>query len=140
MEQMANAFLIKKIHDGLEKHANNTLRSKELTMMQVAVLMSLRESESGQLSMKEIEREFHVAQSTVAGIVSRLEQKGLVEAYTDSRDKRVKLVHITSSGELCCRETEVHMREGEELLNKGLTEEEKEKLHELLLKAAENVK
>ena len=40
---MANTIpsgqLIKLLHDRLEKQANNTLRGKDLTMMQVAVLM-----------------------------------------------------------------------------------------------------
>ena len=42
---MANTIpsgrLIKLLHDRLEKQANNTLRGKDLTMMQVAVLMEL---------------------------------------------------------------------------------------------------
>lgn len=37
--------LIKLLHDRLERHANNTLRGKDLTMMQVAVLMELQEAE-----------------------------------------------------------------------------------------------
>lgn len=32
------------------------------------------------MSMKELKKSFGIAQSTVAGIVSRLEQKGFVEA------------------------------------------------------------
>ena len=71
--------LIKLLHDRLERHANNTLRGKDLTMMQVAVLMELQEAEQKQRSMKELERKFCVAQSTVAGIISRLEQKGFVD-------------------------------------------------------------
>ena len=71
--------LIKLLHDRLEKQANNTLRGKDLTMMQISVLMELQEAEQKQRSMKELERKFCVAQSTVAGIISRLEQKGFVE-------------------------------------------------------------
>ena len=48
--------LIKLLHDRLERHANNTLRGKDLTMMQVAVLMELQEAEQKQRSMKELER------------------------------------------------------------------------------------
>lgn len=50
--------------------------------------------------MKELERYFGVAQSTIAGVVSRLEQKGFVEAFGDAADKRIKVVHITPAGEL----------------------------------------
>ena len=68
--------LIKLLHDRLERHANNTLRGKDLTMMQVAVLMELQEAEQKQRSMKELERKFCVAQSTVAGIISAWSKRG----------------------------------------------------------------
>ena len=82
--------LIKMLHDRLEKIANNTLREKDLTMMQISVLMELQKAEQKQRSMKELERKFCVAQSTVAGIISRLEQKRFVEAVGDASDKRIK--------------------------------------------------
>lgn len=95
---ISSGQLIKLLHDHLERQANNTF----LTMMQVAVLMELQEAEQKQLSMKELERKFCVAQSTVAEIISRLEQKGFVEVFGDASDKRIKLVHITPAGEACC--------------------------------------
>ena len=52
--------LIKLLHDRLEKQANNTLRGKDLTMMQISVLMELQKSEQKQRSMKELERTFCV--------------------------------------------------------------------------------
>lgn len=132
--------LIKLLHDRLERHANNTLRGKDLTMMQVAVLMELQEAEQKQRSMKELERKFCVAQSTVAGILSRLEQKGFVEAFGDASDKRIKLVHITHDGEVCCREAAGYMAEAEQMLLHGFSEDEKALFNQLLARAAENMK
>lgn len=137
---MHNGLLIKQMHDCLEKQANNALRPKDLTMMQVAVLMVLQDSAGKRLPMKEIERHFQVAQSTVAGIVSRLEQKGFVEAVEDARDRRVKRVHITPAGEACCAEAAGNMNETEELLVRGFTPEEQETFHALLARAAENLR
>ena len=85
-EYTPNGLLFKQIHDRLEKQSNNALRAKDLTMMQVSVLMALQQAAEQRLSMKELERYFGVAQSTVAGIVSRLEQKDLVEAFGDTAD------------------------------------------------------
>ena len=116
--------LIKLLHDRLEKQANNTLRGKDLTMMQISVLMELQKAEQKQRSMKELERKFCVAQSTVAGIISRLEQKGFVEAFGEASDKRIKLVHITLDGEACCREAAGYMAEAEQMLH-GFSEDEK---------------
>lgn len=132
-------FCIKRIHDRLEKQANNAMRENGLTMMQVSVLMTLQETEGKLLSMKELERCFGIAQSTVAGIVSRLEQKGFVEASGDAADKRIKLVHITPAGENCCAEAVVHKELADQRLLKGFSEEEKEVLGKLLAKAARNM-
>lgn len=138
-ESRPNASLIKQIHDRLEKRANNSLRAQDLTMMQVSVLIALHYSERQQLSMKELERRFGVAQSTVAGIISRLEQKGLIEALSDPEDKRVKLVHITQTGETCYAEAAGSMQEAEETLLDGLSDEERTTLNRLLIRIAGNL-
>ena len=132
--------LIKLLHDRLEKQANNTLRAQDLTMMQISVLMELQKAELKQLSMKELERRFCIAQSTVAGIISRLEQKGFVEAFGDAADKRVKLVHITPAGEACCKEAAGYMEQAEQTLLQGFSEEEKTMFNLLLARAAENMR
>lgn len=136
---LPNGLLIKQIHERLEKTANNALRPRDLTMTQVAVLMTIQESAEKRLSMKEIERHFQVAQSTVVGIVARLEQKGLAEAFGDASDKRVKLVHITPAGEACCRESASDMEETERQILRGFTPEEREQLHTLLSRALANL-
>lgn len=133
---ISSGQLIKLLHDRLERQANNTF----LTMMQVAVLMKLQEAEQKQLSMKELERKFCVAQSTVAGIISRLEQKGFVEAFGDAFDKRIKLVHITPAGEACCREAVGYMAEAEQMLLRGFSEEEKAIFNQLLTRAEVNTR
>lgn len=132
-------FCIKQIHDRMEKHANNEMRSNGMTMMQVSVLLALQDSTEKQMSMKELERCFSVAQSTVVGIVSRLEQKGLVEAWGDAADKRVKRVHITAAGEKCCAETAYYREKADQELLHGFSETEKEMFQKLLEKAARNL-
>lgn len=140
MEYLQNGLLIKQIHDCLEKRSNNTLRPKGLTMMQVSVLMTLQEAPQKQLSMKNLEHIFQVAQSTVAGIIARLEQKGLVEALGDASDRRIKLVHITPAGEALCGETTRHIHDTEEMLLHGFSQEEQHMFNTLLMKAADNIK
>ena len=133
-------MLIKQILDRLKKQANNALRAKDLTIMQTMVLVTLQKAADHRLSMKEIERYFGVAQSTAAGIVSRLEQKGLVESSGDKSDKRIKLVHLTSTGELYCSESAGEIDKIEANLLQGFSDEERKQFHRLLMKAADNVK
>lgn len=132
-------FCIKQIHDRMEKNANNAMRSVGLTMMQVSVLIALQNAAEKQMSMKELEHCFGVAQSTIAGIVSRLEQKGFVEALSDAADKRVKRVHITAKGETCCAEAAFHKEEADQKLLKGFSAEQQKLFSELLAKAARNL-
>lgn len=138
-ETVANGFLIKQIHDALEKRSNNELRARGLTMMQVSVLLALNDAEGHTMSMKALERHFGVAQSTVAGIVSRLEQKGLAEALSDENDKRIKLVRISESGKACCGEAAFHMNEAEESLLRDLSDKELSDLNTLLTKLVKNL-
>ena len=132
-------LLIKQIHDKLEKQANNALRQQGLTLMQVSVLLTLQSAEGKRCSMKELERFFGVAQSTVAGVVSRLEQKGLVTATGDPEDKRVKLVDITPTGEAYCGQAACHMEQAEETLLRGFSPEERAQLKGLLARVADNL-
>ena len=139
-EYIPCGLLIKQILERLKKQANNALRAKDLTMMQIVVLVTLEKSENHRLSMKELERYFGVAQPTVVGIVSRLEQKGLVESSGARTDKRIKLVNLTEAGKLRCSEAAGEMDKTEENLLHGFSEEERRQFHYLLMKAVGNLK
>ena len=51
---MDTGLLIKHIHDSLEKKANNELRDKDLTLMQVPILIKLKHAVNREMTMKEI--------------------------------------------------------------------------------------
>lgn len=138
--QTSCGALIKQIHDELEKRVNNALRPLDLTMAQIGVLLALSESDGGTFSLKQLEQLIHVAQSTAAGIVSRLEKKGLVEGYGDSSDRRIKMVHITEAGIACCMDAERYMNDTEKEMMSGLTEEEQTIFRMLLMKVRNSVK
>ena len=124
-EQGACGKLIKQIHDELQKNANNAMRSLDVTMVQLDALMELDRCTEKQLSLKEVEQRLHVAQSTAAGIISRLEQKGFVEGFGDAADRRIKLVRITPAGAACAKEAQAQMAGAEAQLLSGLTETER---------------
>ena len=136
-KEISTGILIKKIHDNLEKKINRSLKDSDLTMSQMEALVILSEQASGQMSLKTLEHELHVAQSTAAGIVSRLEQKGFIEAYGQSDDKRIKNVRITENGMKYCESAAKDMDKVEKELLKNLTEDEKNTLNQLLGKIYE---
>ena len=118
-------MLLKQINDELEKRANNALRSQDLTIAQLGALMVLNQSPERQMPLKELERKLHVAQSTAAGIITRLEQKEFVESFGDAADRRIKMVRITQQGIQCCLSAEQNMDQEETLILSGLTDTEK---------------
>lgn len=129
--------LIKQIHDELEKQANGALSSQNLTLAQMHILMELDAVQEHQLTLKQLEGLLHVAQSTVAGIVIRLEQKGYVACFADENDRRVKRVSITDAGLDCCKEAQGHIKDMEERLLSGLNDAEKEIFCSLLQKVCD---
>lgn len=140
MEQARDCgMLIKQIHDELSKNANNALRSQNITLAQLEVLDQLDQAPEGRYSLKELEQILHVAQSTAAGIISRLEQKGFVAGFGDAGDRRIKRVQITPAGVECVRTALHHRAEAEELLLSSLTEAERDVFYMLLKKVRDSL-
>lgn len=131
--------LIKQINDAIERRANHSLRQNDLTMVQIWVLMSLSEKGDKTYSLKELESILGVAQSTCAGIVNRLTLKKLVNCFTDPTDKRIKLVRIRPEGEKCCQDARQSIKEVDQMMFHGLSEEEQDTLYVLLQKIYDNV-
>ncbi len=126
------ALQIKVINDRLEREANNSLREKKLTSVQMHVLMILLGEKEHVLPLKEVERRLHVAQPTAAGVAVRLEQKGFLESRMNADDRRVKLLRLTEAGKKQCMDCISHAQEAETRIRDALTEEEYGQLQQLL--------
>ena len=139
MQKDSCGLMIKKIHEAVRKRVDNSLREKDLTLTQIHVLMVLGGEGGEAKSLKELERRFQVAQSTIVGIIGRLETKGFVQGFTAPDDNRVKLVKLTPEGE---RFREANIKEVEEMeqrLLSNLTNEEKEEFLRMLLLVYDSV-
>lgn len=130
-------FYIKHINDALQREVNNALRAKDLTIAQLTVLLLLENTAHYSMTLKELEKQLHVAQSTAAGIVVRLEQKGFVEAFGSAEDKRIKMLRLTEAGLDCCADTQSNMQQAEQRLLSGLTETECVLFRSLLKKVSD---
>ena len=131
--------LMKRIHDELERRANNALKQSGLTMVQAWVLLSLSEQPDKTLSMKQLERALNVSQSTCSGIVSRLEAKGFVESEYRPDDLRIKHVTITPAGEASKNATALDVENMDRILFEGFTDEERELYRSFLERTCENL-
>lgn len=132
-------FYLKQLNDSLTKNANNALRKEDITMTQTGVLLYLHDLKEKEATLKELERAMKVAQSTTVGIISRMEQKGLVECFGSDEDKRIKIVRITSQGEEIYENSLVHMADAEKMLLNGFSGTEKTEFIRFLKKACNNL-
>lgn len=132
--------LLKRLNESLERSANNDLKRRDITFSQMKVLATLHSEQNEELTMKELERRFDVAQATIAGLSARLEKKGFVEGYTDPNDRRVKHIRLTASGRALCESTHSSMMEQENQFFRCLTEEEYSELQRLLQKTYDFMK
>ncbi len=133
------SILLKQIHDVQEKNINNTLRNLDLTFSQINVLRALVHSADKQMSLKELEKILHVAQSTTARIVTKMEGKGLIDSFSDVSDKRIKYIRLTQYGEQYSSNAKQKLEEEETRLLSSLTETEKIVFVSLLQKITGNL-
>lgn len=118
--------MIKQINEALERDANNNLKSLGLTMSQLSVLLQLDDKTDGSMTLKEVEKALHCAQSTAHGLVTRLEDKGLIMSTGDSSDKRIRVIRITRNGKQICSDAQQEMKSVEDRILKPLSESERE--------------
>ena len=119
-------WFIKRIDNALEKEANANLQKLNLTMQQNRVLIYLAHAEGNTMSLKALEEHFGAAQSTVAGLVSRLEKKGLIEAVVSPADRRIKLARLTEEGARIHAQSRQNVVDSEARLTSNLSPEERE--------------
>lgn len=135
-----NGILFKEIHETIKKHANRDLKTFDMTISQLGALRALFLSPTGSLSFKEIEAFIHVAQSTTVGLLSRMERKGVITCSVSEEDHRIKIAALTQLGWDCCRQCEKSMYREEQMITKGFSAEERQALHDLLVRVLQNLR
>ena len=115
---------IKKIDDLLCKRADNNLKRIGITFAQHHTMIYLIHQENHEAPLKQLESHFRVSQATMAGIIKRMEERGLITSFTSPTDKRIKLVKLTSKAEDICKQTKIYMQENEQKMRSLYTDEE----------------
>lgn len=72
--------------------------SSDITAPQLVCLLAV--VKNGPLSVKQLSQEVLVSQSTIVGILDRLEEKALVRRERDREDRRIVRVSATDAGRL----------------------------------------
>lgn len=98
----------------------------------------LKNYEDKELTANDVIKDLRLSQSTVAGIISRLEIKGLIVRKTHENDNRKSIIYPTEKGielEEMLKEKAV---ETEAILLQGMSKEEQEEFNRLLQIALDN--
>lgn len=125
---------IKIISELMLKSINNEIRTDkiDITFQQMNVLRYLSENPGRTASLKEMEKNFGTAQATMAGLVVRLEEKGLVNTFHQEEDRRIKMVRLSEKGWKVLSERYQIKKKTEQKFISDLKPEEVVKLNRLL--------
>ena len=140
MDQQPCAALIKQLNDAIEKNANNHVRSDNLTLTQIALLVTLDRVGQHGMTVRDISQAMHIQQPTATGIVQRLVEKAYVMASNLSEDRRMKVIHLTEAGRDKANVAQQAMTVTENTLLSSLDKEERTTFRHLLEKALKNVR
>ncbi len=131
-------YLIKSINIKLKVKADVDLKRYNLTLTQCRVLAFLNKK-CGQATQKEIEVFLEVSHPTIVGIISRMEQKGYVTSWIDGNDKRNKNVKLTKQAEILKKDMEQSIISNEQRMLKSLSDEDVNRLREMLFVISKNL-
>lgn len=103
-----------------------------LTPIQWAALMATAQRPG--LDQSTLSREIYIDTSTVAGVLDRLEVRGLIRRKASVDDRRLRLLYVTDEGETLLKNATVAVLEMQERLLDPLSPKERGLLMDLMLK------
>lgn len=129
---------IRVLHCATDQAMTSALTDMNLTAAQGHIMGFITHQEVPPCA-RDIEQAFQLSHPTVSGLLSRLEKKGFLEFREDPLDRRCKRIYVLPKG-LELEET-MHrtIRESEEKLVQGFSQEEKEIFADLLIRAIHNM-
>jgi MarR family transcriptional regulator, organic hydroperoxide resistance regulator len=113
-------------------------RRAQLTGPQLTVVKILESI--GDLSLSELSDKIRAQNSTVTGIIDRMEREGLVQRVRSTEDRRVVHIRLTDKGAKLAREIPIEPMEIFRSALESLTAQEMRDLMKILSKVAKRVK
>lgn len=119
---------------------NRKMKPAGLTSGQSGILGYIRKHEKEQVTAGMLMKELNLSKPTVSEMVRLLEEKSLLSRYADVSDGRKSILRLTDQYEKLEPVLKDAAEQTEEVLLRGMTEEEKETFHRLLHFTMENMK
>lgn len=135
--QFVTASLIVKLGNAVTYYRNMKMESLELTSVQSdAFIATLR---NPGITASELKEHLKLSQSTVAGIIARLENKGLIEKTLDEADARKAILMPTKQGKLLEDPLKEIAISTQQFLVDGMSKDEQSEFSRLLQIALDNM-
>jgi len=125
-------LILWRAYEALREHADRHIDSLGLGFSDFAILEYLLHK--GPAPVNTIGTKVRLTSGSITAAVDRLERKGMVERSSDSVDRRIRIVHLTSAGH---KVIECAFADHEAALDRaasGLTPEERKQAADLLRK------
>lgn len=95
---------------------------------------------SDKMNQKEIAKHLHITEATLSVRMKRLVDSGYVEREIDQNDKRVYSIVLSKKGEKLMKDMNDALRYYQEMICKGITDDEYNAVLKVIHKIQENIK
>ena len=103
-----------------------------LTPIQWAALVTT--SQRPGLDQSSLSREIHIDTSTIAGVLSRLEARGLIQRRLSAQDRRLRLLYLTDEGAALLKQASAAVLDMQKWLVEPLSTDERAMFTQLMLR------
>ena len=117
----------------------NKKKIESMTGTNGCIIGYLSENSDHDVFQKDIEKAFGITRSTASKVINLMEQKGLVERQSVSRDARLKKIVMTDKSKAVSHLMAEDMALVEGILTEGFSPEEKEALCDYLKRMKQNL-
>lgn len=135
--QFKTASLIVKLGNAVTYYRNIKMESLDLTSVQSDAFIAILRNPG--ITASELKEYVQLSQSTVAGIIARLENKGLIEKIVDQGDARKAILIPTEQGMILEEPLKEIALGTQQFLVEGMCEEEQAEFSRLLQIALDNM-
>ena len=114
------------------------LKQIDLTQSQADVIILLAHESDKVFRQRDIEISLNYSKPTVTGLLNRLEQKGFIVRQVDPEDSRARIISLTDKALEIIGEIYQSIRQTEQMLFDGFSEEDIQTLQPLMARMAKN--
>lgn len=134
------ASLLVKLGNAISWYKNQNMKTIDLTASQSEAIQYILKSRNDKcITASDLMKNLELAQSTIAGIIHRLEQKNLIECTAAPDDKRQTIISVTPQSLKLEEQLQKTAVETENILLSGMSENEQKEFNRLLRIALENM-